>query len=204
MTPFVRVSLLTLVTAASLSAAEVAVAQTSGGPAAAPATESPKWMQRWVDDRTALFEARLAGLKAGLRLTPDQEQLWGPFESAVRDFAQMHMAHMQGMMERIEKGEGAGGPPPSPIDRLDMLATRLANAGAALKKIADAAKPLYASLDDQQKGMFRFLSHELMMIDHERGMGPMERGMGPMEHGMGTMGRGHEGSNEDEDEGDED
>jgi hypothetical protein len=198
MTPFVRVSLLTLVTAASLSAAEVAGAQTGGGPAAAPATESPKWMQRWVDDRTALFEARLAGLKAGLRLTPDQEKLWGPFESAVRDFAQTRMTRMQNMMERMEKGEDGGGPPPSPIDRLDMMATRLTNAGAALKKIADAAKPLYASLDDAQKGRFRFLSHQMMMMGHEGGMGPMEHGMGPMEHGMGTMRHGHESSDEDE------
>ena len=35
-----------------------------------------------------MLDARLAGLKAGLRLTPDQEKLWGPFEAAVRDFAQ--------------------------------------------------------------------------------------------------------------------
>ena len=169
MTTLVGNSLAALVTAASLTAS-AAVAQT-----AAPA-ESPKWMQRWVDDRAAMLDARLAGLKAGLRLTSDQEKLWGPFEAAVREFAGSRMARMQDMMERAEKDEepGAAGPP-SPIERLDRMATRLSDIGAALRKITDAGKPLYASLDDEQKRMFGFLSHEMMM-------------MGRGHHGMGMMG----------------
>ncbi len=178
MTSFIRASLTALVaSAAFLAAAPGADAQT----AAAPAPEPPRWMQRWVDDRAAMLDARLAGLKAGLRLTPEQEKLWGPFEAAVRDFAQMHMARTQRMMERAEKGEGPdmAGPPPSPIDRLDMMATRLSDVGAALKKVADSAKPLYAGLDDQQKRMFGFLSREMMMMGRgQHGTAPM----GPPHH----------------------
>jgi len=210
MTPF-RASLLTLVAAASLTAV-AAGAQTSGAPAASSAPEPPKQMQRWSEDHAAMLDARLAGLKAGLRLTPDQEKLWAPFEAAVRDFARTRMARMQAMMERARKDEesSAGGPPLSPIDRLDMLATRLSNAGAGLKTIADAAKPLYASLDDQQKRMFGFLSHEMMMMGRERhDMGPMGGDMGPMGHhemgmGMGPMGHRHGWWDQDEDEGDGD
>ena len=186
MTPSVRGSLVMLVAAACLTVAAGAQAQTTGGMTATHAPDAPKWMQRWMDDREAMLDARLAGLKAGLQLTPDQEKLWGPFEAAVRDFAQMHMTRMQGMMERAEKmgededGAGKEGPSMSPIDRLDRIATRLTTAGTALKGIADAAKPLYASLDDQQKRRFGFLSHEMMMMGH-RGdhMGSM---MGPDHH----------------------
>jgi zinc resistance-associated protein len=194
MTPFVRVSFAALVAAAAL-AAPAALAQT-----AAPATtpgESPQWMQRWIDDRAAMLDARLAGLKAGLRLTPDQEKLWGPFEAAVREFAESRMARMQGMMENAERDEQAdAGAPRSPIERVDRMATRLSDIGAALRKIAEAGKPLYASLDDEQKRMFGFLSHEMMMMGRgHRGMGMMGPGM------MGAHGHHHDWS--DEGEGDE-
>ena len=56
-------------------------------------------MQHWAGDHQALLDAKLAGLKAGLKLTPDQEKLWEPFEAAVRDAAKMRMEHMRAMME---------------------------------------------------------------------------------------------------------
>ena len=178
-----RVSLAALVASAACLAAVAGAPAQTAAPATPHAPDAPKWTQRWVDDRTAMLDARLAGLKAGLRLTPDQEKLWGPFEAAVREFVGGRMAGMTGMMERAEKEEGpdVAGPPPSPLDRLDRLATRLSDVGAALRKIADAGKPLYASLDDQQKRMFGFLSHEMMRMGRgpHGGMGPM---MGPPPH----------------------
>ncbi len=39
-------------------------------------------MQRWAADREAVLEAKLTGMKAGLKLTADQEKLWGRFEAA--------------------------------------------------------------------------------------------------------------------------
>ena len=42
-------------------------------------------MQQWAADRETMLDAKLAGMKAGLGLTADQEKLWGPFESAVKD-----------------------------------------------------------------------------------------------------------------------
>jgi hypothetical protein len=184
MRSFLRAPL--LASAACLVIAASAAAQTAAPPAP-PAPEPPKGMQRWVDDRAAMLDARLGGLKAGLRLTPDQEKLWGPFEAAVRDFAQTRMNHMQSMMEHDENDEAGpdkAGPPPSPLDRLDRMATRLSDVGAALKKIADAGQPLYASLDDQQKRMFGFLSHEMMKMGHGR-------------HEMGPPRHHHEGPDED-------
>ncbi len=165
-------------------ASALAQANTPPGPPPTP------WMQHWAGEHEALLNAKLAGLKAGLGLTPDQEKLWGPFESAVRAAAQMRMEHMQHMMERMgkmrhmgemgmgmEQGMGTEqGEAMSPVDRLDRMASRLTEAGAALKKVADAAKPLYASLDESQKRMFGFLAREVMAIGHgPGGMGPMGR-----------------------------
>ena len=135
----------------------VAIAQDNSAP---PSMHS---MDQWAADHAALLDAELAGLKAGVKLTPDQEMLSAPFETAVREAAKMRMEHMHGMMERMDKMRsmdmGADmnmdeGHPMSPIDRLDMMATHLMQAGTALKKVADAAKPLYASLDNSQKRVF--------------------------------------------------
>jgi zinc resistance-associated protein len=146
-------------------------------------------MQQWAADHQAMLDAKLAGLKAGLKLTPDQEKLWAPFEAAVRAAADMRMEHMEEMMARMhdmragddmEKEGGEFGEGMSPVERLDRLASRLGEASAALKKVADAAKPLYDSLDERQKRVFGFLSREMMRMRHrEMGMG---MGMGPGGH----------------------
>src|SRR5271166_2101131 len=147
------------------------------------------WMERWSADHAALLDAKLAGLKAGLKLTPDQEKLWPPFEAAVRAAAQMRMEHMHDMMERMDEMRSMGemgmrgemgmhgdmnmeeGHMTSPIDRLDMMACRLTQAGEALKKVADAGKPLYASLEDSQKRIFGFLAPEMLMMGGPGRMG---------------------------------
>ena len=43
------------------------------------------------EDRAAFTDARIAAVKAGLKLTPDQEKLWPPVEAAVRDFAKLRI-----------------------------------------------------------------------------------------------------------------
>ena len=48
-------------------------------------------MRLSTEDRSALTDARIAAVHAGLRLTPDQEKLWPPVEAAVRDFAKMRI-----------------------------------------------------------------------------------------------------------------
>src|SRR5208337_5390238 len=70
----------------------------SGG---SPGPAGMERMQHWAADHEALLDAKLGGLKAGLKLTPDQEKLWGPFEAAVRDLAEMHMHHMMDRMEMM-------------------------------------------------------------------------------------------------------
>jgi hypothetical protein len=158
-------------------------------------------MQNWAADHQALLDARLAGLKAGLKLTSDQDKLWPPFETAVRDAAKLHMDQMKSMVERMQKMRGmmrssgdmnetpAPGEAVSPVERLQAVGQRLSERGAAITKIAEAAKPLYASLDDSQKRLFALLGREMIMMGHgQRGMEMMRAGKGMMGGGMGMMG----------------
>jgi hypothetical protein len=115
-------------------------------------------MQHWAMDRETLLAAKLAGVKAGLQLTADQEKLWIPFETAVKDAAKARMEAVQKMMETRGQAEHM-----SPLDRLQAMADHLSQAGANLNKIADAAKPLYASLDESQKHNFAMLGRDMLM-----------------------------------------
>ena len=137
-------------------------------------------MQHWAANREMMLDAKLAGMKAELKLKPDQEQLWGPFETAVRDSAKDRWENVQKMMEMRKANEQA-----SPIDILDTWSSDLSQAAGDIKKIADAAKPLYASLDETQKHDFRVLGRTLTP---ERARFAMERmrhrwnGEGPATH----------------------
>ena len=102
-------------------------------------------------------------MKAGLQLTADQEKLWIPFESAVKDAAKARMEAMQKMMQTHGQEEHM-----SPVDRLQAMADHLSQGGANLKKIADAAKPLYDSLDESQKHNFAMLGRDMLMPEHAR------------------------------------
>ena len=130
-------------------------------------------MQRWAADRETMLDAKLAGMKAGLQLAPDQDKLWSPFESAVKDAAKARMDAMQKMMQSREQDQRL-----SPIDHLEAIADRLSQGAADVKKIADAAKPLYASLDDTQKHKFGMLGRMLMPEQARFVMDMMHRHMG--------------------------
>lgn len=180
-------------------------------------------MQHWAADHEALLDAKLAGLRAGLKLTSDQDTLWPPFEAAVRDAAKLHVEQMKSMMDRMQKMHEmmmqgmnksedmtAPGEAVSPVDRLEAMGQRMSDRGAAIKRVADAARPLYASLDDSQKRRFVLLGRELFMMGHRHQGMDMMRGMGMMGRGPGQegmMGRNPdrmEGNGPDEEDGNSD
>jgi hypothetical protein len=115
-------------------------------------------MRLTPEDRAALFDARIAAVHAGLKLTPDQEKLWPPVEAAVRDLAKMRIDRMTARMKAREQADDQQ-TPPDPVARLRERADNMAATSAALKKIADAADPLYKTLDDGQKRRLALLTH---------------------------------------------
>jgi hypothetical protein len=115
-----------------------------------------RWQPR-AEDRAAFLDARLAGLHAGLKLTPDQEKLWPGFEQGYRALAAQRREQfnaIRGDRGRDRDQDRAG----DPIQRAQRAADFLTKRGAALKQYADAAAPLYQSLDDSQKQRFDVLS----------------------------------------------
>ncbi len=115
-----------------------------------------------AQDMAAFTDARIAALRAGLQLTPDQAKNWPPFEQALRDMAKLRIERMQAHHAGNQQDQAAT----TPFDRLARHADAMAKTGAALKQIADTGMPLYQSLDDAQKRRFSILAHMLRPHHH--------------------------------------
>ena len=110
-------------------------------------------VQHWAE---VGIDTQLKTMKTNLHLSADQETLWGPFEAAVK----------HGAKARVIALQKEQGPNLSPMDRNLAKADRLAQGQANLETMVEAAKPLYASLSDEQKHKFITLGR---MLVPERG-----------------------------------
>jgi hypothetical protein len=112
------------------------------------------------EDRAAFADARIAAVKAGLKLNADQEKLWPPVETAVRDFAKLRIDRANARMNAPRNDSSdTQQKPDDPVARLRDRADTMATTAAAMKRIADAADPLYKTLDDGQKRRLAILTH---------------------------------------------
>jgi LTXXQ motif family protein len=142
------------------------------------------------EDRAAFADARIAAVKAGLKLTPDQEKLWPPIEAAVRDFAKLRIDRANARMNAQQTNAQDPQKPDDPVARLRERADAMATTAAALKRIADAADPLYKTLDDGQKRRLAILTHMGGRFSGEGGRhGGFERN-GDHDHDRGGPERG--------------
>lgn len=154
------------------------------------------------DDMLAFADAHIAALHAGLKLSAEQDKLWPPVEEAMRNLARLHVAHLQAMRQ------GTGLMIMSdPIGGLRNLSERMAQGAEALRKLADAAAPLYAKLDDAQKRRLPILvrggPRGMMMgaAMMRRGlMGAGMTGRGMMDGRAGAMMRDWFGADDDDDD----
>ena len=112
---------------------------------------TPGFVRMNPEDRGAFLDARIAAVHAGLKLNADQEKLWPPVEAAVRDFGKLRIDRANARMNADKNDSGSAQMPDNPVARLRERADTMAANAAALKKIADAADPLYKTLDDGQK-----------------------------------------------------
>ena len=102
------------------------------------------------EDRAAYADARIAAVHAGLKLNADQEKLWPPVETAVREFAKLRIDRANARMNS-SRDDSSQQKPDDPVARLRDRAESMAATAGSMKKIADAADPLYKTLDDGQK-----------------------------------------------------
>jgi len=103
------------------------------------------------EDMSALMDAHIATLKAGLKLSAEQERLWPPVEGAIRNVANLHFTHMQAMRQTRAMMTG------DPVGLLRVMADHMSQGADAMRKLADAAVALYSTLDEGQKRRLQVL-----------------------------------------------
>jgi hypothetical protein len=168
-----RTTIIAGLTAIALLSPSLSLAEETPSPQGA--SEQEHWRPS-PEDMKAFTDARVAGLKAGLQLTPDQEKKWPAVEQAIRDMAKARQERMAAWRER-SKGEKEDS-----IARIRARADAMTQRAAELRKLADAAEPLYQSLNDDQKHRLHFLVH-MAIGRHSGGWG------------HGRWGHHHGGSN---------
>jgi hypothetical protein len=131
------------------------------------------------EDRAAMADAKIAAVHAGLKLSADQEKLWPPVESAVRELVKVRLDRAAARAAAAAKPDDQ--PKPDPVARLRRRAENMLASATALKKIADAADPLYKTLDDGQKRRLAMLTHRGR---HGGGNGNGEGWRGRFQRGM--------------------
>ena len=129
----------------------------SGSHAEPPRQEAGAQWKLSEEDRAALLDARLAGLKAGLKLTAAQEKNWPAVETAIRDRARERAARIAEWTEKRKEHEGRH----DLIEGMRRRAREMEARAAQLTKFSEAIKPLYESLDDGQKHRLAMMMHAI-------------------------------------------
>jgi hypothetical protein len=135
-------------TAIYLMSAALLTATALTGPATArDRTDRVELTANQMADRS---DARIAKMKVDLNLTADQDKSWAGFASAMQDMNKKQADRRIAKRDARAQQQGT-------IDLIDELRR---NADSQIeyanerKKLADAAQPLYASLNEQQKNRF--------------------------------------------------
>jgi hypothetical protein len=119
-------------------------------------TSSPASPERLnAADRNNLTDMRIDLVKAALQLTPDQEKLWPPVETAIRARAEDRKARVAKIQEtvgrRVDENRVEALRNRDPIAFLQRRSEALAQRSADLDKLAEAWQPLYKTLSPEQR-----------------------------------------------------
>jgi len=141
-----------------MSAALLSGTALTGSAAARDRSDRAELTASQMTDRA---EARTAKMKVDLNLTADQEKNWPGFASAMQDMTKKQADRRIAMRDARAQQHGT-------FDALDAMrknADRQIERSNDRKKFADAAQPLYTSLNEQQKSRF---TESLFGGDRER------------------------------------
>jgi hypothetical protein len=94
-------------------------------------------------------DANIDRIKAELNLTPEQEKNWSHFSSAMH-----YLGHNGADRLNLRIARAKRDPPDDIIEQMRNEAQFLNDRAVDQRGVADAAEPLYASLDDKQKQLF--------------------------------------------------
>ena len=110
----------------------------------------------------ASSDANIDRIKAELNLTPAQEKNWSAFSSAMH-----YLGHNGADRLNLRVARAKRDPPDDIIEQMRNEAQFLNDRAGDQRGVADAAEPLYTSLDDKQKQIF---IEEMVRLSHERGL----------------------------------
>ena len=143
--------------------------------AAQAQTQSPPPFQAdelSAEVRGRLFDGRMAMIRESLKLTEAQQKLWAPVEQELRT---AHEARMKRFAEH--KMRAGDHDHLTPSERLDRASKHAAARAEHVKALADAFRPFYASLSDEQKAVATVVLRP--MLGGGRGFGRHRWAMGP-------------------------
>jgi hypothetical protein len=117
-------------------------------PTAAAKPQTPAAPARHVSSRpgTVVNDAQIASIKKRLNLTPDQEPLWPPVETALRNVSYVRKAR-EIKVASLGNGTGAG-----PMTYIDTNS-------AEVQQLKSAALPLIMRLNDEQKRQVKSMAY---------------------------------------------
>jgi hypothetical protein len=107
-------------------------------------------------------DAYIERIKTELNLTPEQEKNWSAFSSAMH-----YLGHNGADRLNLRVARAKRDPPDDIVEQMRNEAQFLVDRAADQRNVADAAEPLFVSLDDKQKQVF---IDEMVRLSHERGL----------------------------------
>jgi hypothetical protein len=122
-------------------------------------TSAPKLTAEQI---VANSDAYIERIKKELNLTPEQEKNWSGFSSAMH-----YLGHNGADRLKLRIARAQRDPPDDIIEQMRNEAQFLVDRAQDQRNVADAADPLFASLDDKQKQVF---IDEMVRLSHERGL----------------------------------
>jgi outer membrane cobalamin receptor len=145
----------------------------TGGAKAAKAAKSGKEIKQAVltqdgepqltaEQIVANSDADIDRIKAELNLTSDQEKNWTAFNSAMH-----YLGHNGADRLNLRIARAKRDPPDDIIEQMRNEAQFLNDRAVDQRSVADAAEPLFASLNEKQKAVF---IDEMVRLSHERGL----------------------------------
>src|ERR1700710_2765735 len=118
--------------------------------------------QLTAEQIVANSDANIERIKTELKLTPEQEKHWTGFNSAMH-----YLGHNGADRLNLRIARAKRDPPDDIIEQMRNEAQFLNDRAQDQRNVADAAEPLFASLDDKQKAIF---IQEMVRLSHERGL----------------------------------
>lgn len=118
--------------------------------------------QLTAEQIVANSDADIDRIKSELNLTPEQEKHWTAFNSAMH-----YLGHNGADRLNLRIARAKRDPPDDIVEQMRNEAQFLNDRAVDQRAVADAAEPLFTSLDDKQKTIF---IQEMVRLSHERGL----------------------------------